>query len=426
VEILWTVVGAIAFFLLIMVSVALHEVGHMVPAKIFGVKVPQYFVGFGPKIFSFRRGETEYGVKWFILGGYVRLLGMYPPYSGKPSRWRRLQQMADEARGFEWDEISEQDKADGRLFYQKKTWQKIIVMFGGPFMNILIAFCLFWGINAFYGTWQTTTLVANVVACVPAEGAAECAADDPPSPAAEAGLRAGDRIVAWNGVSVSTQERLSELIRANGAGPAAVTVERGGTRVDLPAVNTVVIADPTSSDPGATRAYYGFQASTEQVRGGPVEALGQMWEMTKLSFEGLAKLPVSVVQVAIGMFNGAERGQDTPVSVVGVSAVAGEVAASDQVDAAAKVVLFASLLGSLNLFLAIFNLVPLPPLDGGHIAGALYEGARRQIAKLRRRPDPGHVDTAKALPVTFVVGGFLLLCGIVLMVADIVNPVQLF
>ncbi len=158
-----TVIGfAVAFFALIMVSVALHEIGHMVPARLFGVRVPRYFVGFGPTVWSTRRGETEYGVKWFPLGGFVQLLGMYPPRPDGRRRRTRLAEFADSARAAEWEEITPTDVAQERLFYQKKTWQKLVVMAGGPAMNLLIAFLLLLGVTATYGVVRPQTTIAYV------------------------------------------------------------------------------------------------------------------------------------------------------------------------------------------------------------------------------------------------------------------------
>ena len=157
-----TIGFAILFFALVMVSIALHEVGHLVPAKLFNVKVTQYFVGFGKTLWSVKKGETEYGIKAFPLGGFVRLVGMYPPEKAHEKKgW--LARLADQARSFEWEDIRPED--DGRLFFQQKTWQKIIVMLSGPLMNILIAFALFLGINMFHGTWTPTLTVAHVSEC---------------------------------------------------------------------------------------------------------------------------------------------------------------------------------------------------------------------------------------------------------------------
>ncbi|MDR1852918.1 MAG: site-2 protease family protein [Propionibacteriaceae bacterium] len=418
------IVYGIAFFLLILVTVALHEVGHMVPAKIFGVRVPQYFVGFGPTAWSFKKGGTEYGIKWFPLGGFVRLLGMYPPArSGKETRFKAWM---DEARGAEWDEITADDVASGNLFYQKKTWQKIIVMFGGPCMNLVLAFLIFWGINGIYGVNEVTTTVASVQQCIPAQAGAECTSSDPLTPAVEAGLEPGDKIVSFNGTQISSQPQLSGLIQANRDGEARISVERGGSTVELTPVHTRLVSREYSDGTVQELGYLGFTAQVGRFSKGPGYTLEQMWDMTTASVEALVRLPVSAYEAVADTVSGQQRDPNTsPMSIVGASVVAGDVAASPDYDPGVKVAMFASLLGSLNLFLAIFNLVPLPPLDGGHIAAAIYEWLKRKGAKLLGRPDPGYFDTAKVLPITFVVGGILLVLGVALILADIINPIDL-
>jgi len=420
---------AIAFFALIMVSVALHEIGHMVPAKLFGVRVPQYFVGFGPTIWSTVRGETEYGIKGFPLGGFVRLLGMYPPHQDGKYRRTRLADFADAARQGEWTDITADDVANGRLFYQKKTWQKLVVMAGGPFMNLLIAFCLLLGVTAGYGVYRAQTTVSFVQQCVISEpGRTECQASDPKTPAAQAGLQAGDRVVSFNGVEVTSYAQLSGLIRANLDGPATLVVERDGVLVTLPTVHTIINQVASTLDPSASVSAGWMGVSPQQVltKGGPAEVLSDMWTTSVQSLVALAQFPVKVWSVLVGMVTGQARDVNGPISIVGASEVAGQIVASGDVPAEAKVASFASLLASVNLFLALFNFIPLPPLDGGHIAGALWEWLRRNAAKIFRRPDPGFVDTARLLPVAYGVGAFLLASGVVLIVADIVSPVKLF
>jgi membrane-associated protease RseP (regulator of RpoE activity) len=422
------IISGVLFFLFIIVSVALHEIGHMAPAKRFGVRVPRYFVGFGPTIWSKTVGETEYGVKAFPLGGFVQLMGMYPPESKRADKPSRLAEFANLARAEEWEQITPEDVAGNRLLYQKKTWQKVVTMFGGPFMNILIAFVIFSAVYMFYGSYQSSTELAYVAPCVPAQAdATTCAATDPLTPAAAAGLKAGDKIVAFNGVEITSYAQLTGLIRANLDHEAAITVERDGRRVELTPVNTRVTQVADQWDPSATVAagWLGVTPKTELVKGTPLDALSAMGTMTGQSLVALAKFPVSVVSVVADMVQGKERSASSPMSIVGASVVAGEVASADGIDVGAKAAMFAQLLGSINLFLAIFNLVPLPPLDGGHIAGALYEWLRRKGAKLLRRPDPGFFDTAKLLPVAYAVGGFLMLCGVVLILADIVNPLSI-
>ncbi|VEJ58189.1 M50 family metallopeptidase [Arachnia propionica] len=419
---------ALLFFALIMVSIALHEIGHLVPAKIFGVKVTQYFVGFGRTIWSRKRGETEYGFKLFPLGGYVRLVGMYPPEkkSDKPKGW--LTRLADRARSYEYEEITPAD--DGRLFHQKPVWQKVIVMLGGPAMNLLLAFLIFLGVNLFHGTWQLTLNVTVVNDCVIPAGRtpATCQDGDPQTPAKQAGVMVGDKVVAFNGHRVSTWDELTDLIRANRDGAATLTVERGGRTMELPTVNTIIQSVPDRLDPTSRveAGFLGVSPSRELVRGGVIETAGQMWNITRMSLVALASFPVRVWNVGVGLATGAERDINSPISVVGASRVAGEIAVADSVPIQDRVASWLSLLGSVNLFVALLNLVPLLPLDGGHIAGALYEALRRGLARLRGKSDPGPVDTAKMLPVAYLVGGFLLIGGVVLILADIISPIKLF
>jgi len=419
---------ALLFFALIMVSIALHEIGHLVPAKIFGVKVTQYFVGFGRTIWSRKRGETEYGFKLFPLGGYVRLVGMYPPekQSDKPKGW--LTRLADRARSYEYEEITPAD--DGRLFHQKPVWQKVIVMLGGPAMNLLLAFLIFLGVNLFHGTWQLTLNVTVVNDCVIPAGRtpATCQDGDPQTPAKQAGVMVGDKVVAFNGHRVSTWDELTDLIRANRDGAATLTVERDGRTMELPTVNTIIQSVPDRLDPTSRveAGFLGVSPSRELVRGGVIETAGQMWNITRMSLVALASFPVRVWNVGVGLATGAERDINSPISVVGASRVAGEIAVADSVPIQDRVASWLSLLGSVNLFVALLNLVPLLPLDGGHIAGALYEALRRGLARLRGKSDPGPVDTAKMLPVAYLVGGFLLIGGVVLILADIISPIKLF
>jgi membrane-associated protease RseP (regulator of RpoE activity) len=425
-----TVIGfGIAFFALIMVSVALHEVGHMVPAKRFGVRVPRYFVGFGPTMWSKRVGDTEYGVKWFPLGGFVQLLGMYPPRPDEKRRRTRLAEFADSARAAEWEDITADDVANQRLFYQKRTWQKLVVMAGGPVMNLLIAFVLLLGVSAGYGVERPQTTIASVQACVITDASrTECTASDPASPAAQAGLQAGDRVVSFNGIAVTSYSQLSGLIRANLAGEARIVVERAGQTVELAPVNTIVNSVADNLDPSARvqAGWLGVSPQRELVKGGPLDVLSDMWTMTEQSAVALVQFPAKVAHVVWGMVTGQPRSLYDPISIVGASTVAGQVVASGEVPAGAKVATFFTLLASVNLFLALFNFIPLPPLDGGHIAGALYEGARRRFAKLFGRRDPGFFDTARLLPVAYAVGALLLLSGVALILADIISPVQLF
>ncbi len=417
---------AILFFALIMASIALHEVGHLIPAKIFGVRVPKYFVGFGKTLWSRRFGETEYGVKAIPLGGFVQLLGMYPPARPGTRSW--IGRVADEARSGEYEQIKPED--DGKLFYQRPVWQRIIVMLGGISMNILLAFLIFLGINVFHGTYELTLEVDQVSDCIiPAERAVrECEPGDPATPAAKAGARAGDLLVSFNGVPLTSWEQMGDLIRDNGAGEARVVVERSGREVDLTPTNTVITELPDRLDPTKTveAGFFGVGPTRELTRGGVGDTLGQMWEMTRMSLIAISEFPVRIYNVAADLVTGEPRDINSPISIVGASRIAGEFSVAEQFPVGDRVANWMSLLGSVNLFVGLLNVVPLVPLDGGHVAGAIYEWFRRGFNKLRGRPDPGAVDTARMFPVVYLVGGFLLLGGAILIIADVITPISLF
>lgn len=426
------IAGAVIFFALVMASIALHEVGHLVPGKIFGVKVTQYFIGFGRTLWSRRSGETEYGVKLLPLGGYVRLVGMFPPEGRSDGRVRRystgpFRAMADGARAAEYDTIGPED--DGRLFYQKKSWQKLVIMAGGPVMNILLAFVILLGVTATYGVNRTQLTIRHVQECViPADApdTTSCAGR-PATPAARAGFRAGDTVVAFNGVAVTSWKQMSEAIRGNLDHQARITVLRDGRQVALTPVDTVVTGVPDTWDPSKRVAagFLGVEPDVELVRGGPVAVLQDMGTMTEQTAHSLVAFPAKVYHTAADLVTGRPRDRFGPMSIVGASRAAGEVASAPDFPAAAKVATLFSLLGGVNLFVALFNFVPLLPLDGGHIAGALYEAVKRALARLRHRPDPGHVDTALLLPVAYVVGALIAVSGVVLILADIIDPIRL-
>jgi membrane-associated protease RseP (regulator of RpoE activity) len=236
--------GVLFVALGISVSIALHEVGHLLPAKRFGVKVTQYMVGFGPTIWSRRRGETEYGLKAVPLGGYVRMIGMFPPRSGAdPSMLRasstgRFSQLMDQAREESMEQVKPGD--EDRVFYKLSTPRKLVVMLGGPTMNLVIAVVLLTGIFTLYGIGEFTTRVSAVSQCVqtvPANGnpLPTCSPSDPQAPANVAGIRPGDRVISLAGQPVSTWDDVRAAIRPNGGRQIEVVVDRDGRRLDLTA-----------------------------------------------------------------------------------------------------------------------------------------------------------------------------------------------
>jgi membrane-associated protease RseP (regulator of RpoE activity) len=438
VEIVIYLAGAVVFFAMIMTSVALHELGHLIPGKIFDVKTTQYMVGFGRTLWSRKRGETEYGIKAVPLGGYCRFVGMYPPDPGsgrlRSVRTGVFQSIADSAREAEWEDIKPED--DGRLFYQKKTWQKLIIMIGGPLTNIILAFLILLGVSMTYGMAQTTLRIDRVNECIipitrqTSENPADrtCREGDPVAPAHRAGMKQGDLIKSFNGQPVKDWEHLSELIRANLDSEARITVQRGNQSKQLEPVHTVITGVPSLTDPSRTvqAGFLGVAPEQVLVNGGPIMVLGQMGDMTVQSFHAIIRFPVKVYNVAADLVTGQPRDVNGPMSIVGASRIAGEVASTELIDVPTKAAQMFLLLGSVNLFLGLFNFVPLLPLDGGHIVGAIYEGLRRWLAKAFGRPDPGHADTAKMLPVAYLVGGVIAVSGLVLILADLIDPITLF
>ncbi|GAA2725486.1 M50 family metallopeptidase [Actinocorallia aurantiaca] len=423
--------GVVLFFLLLMASIALHELGHLLLAKRFGVRCPQYMVGFGPTIRSWRRGETEYGIKWIPFGGYVRMIGMLPPRPQDPegrlrrSSTGRFGQLVDSARKEALEEVGPED--GDRVFYAKKWWQKALISFAGPLMNFFLAFVLLGIALMGFGVKEPTMTVSAVAKCVvpAAQAARECRPGDPPTPAAQAGLRPGDEIVSFDGVPVTRYERFQRLVRDSAGRQVRLEVRRDGRELVLtPTLIANRVATLNGRSGTVTAGFLGIVPLQEYVRQGPFDVLALMGDMTVRTLEAFATLPQKMAGVWDASFRGAERAPDSPVGVVGASRIGGEVLAAD-VRAVDKVVLFLLVLGSLNFGLAAFNLIPLLPLDGGNIAGSLWEGVKRTFARLAGRPVPGPVDVAKALPLTYVVGALLLVMGLLIAYADLVNPIRL-
>lgn len=448
---LYYLLGVVIFVVAILVSIGLHELGHMIPAKRFGGKVTQYFIGFGPTVWSKQVGETEYGVKAIPLGGYVKIVGMLPPGAHeladevtvdaagntvtrvRKSNTGMFTQLISDARAAEWELVGPQD--NDRLFYKMASWKKIVVMAGGPTVNLLIAFFIFWGVFATYGQQSVEVVkgapvISTVSECVIpfTEEGRDCTAQDPPSPAFEAGLRPGDQVTTFNGVAVTDWEQLRELIRDNAAGDATIAYLRDGQQLSG-TTSTTVEARPTSETDETLREV-GFLGVTPEVEivtttGGPIYTLDQMGDMTVETVKALATLPVKVFDVAQAIVGLEERDPEGPVSIVGGGRLAGETVSSDQFPVTEKTVYLLMLIAGFNFFIGMFNFLPLLPLDGGHIASAAWEWARRGIARLRRRPDPGYVDAAKLLPVAYVVASAMLVMGVVLIIGDLVVPLSL-
>ncbi|MGY1636354.1 M50 family metallopeptidase [Geodermatophilus sp. SYSU D00742] len=451
--ILLTVLGIAAFAVGLLFSIGFHEFGHFYWARKFGMRVPQFMVGFGPTVWSRTKGETEYGIKAVPLGGYIRIVGMIPPAEeGESKRATRMRSFIAEVRGQALNDVRPSDA--GRVFYAKPWWQRVIVMFAGPFHNLVLAVLFFAVTLTAVGTSVLTTTVRDVPACVLPAGAASATAEDPcsvpitaegerceagaagcglpqQSPAAAAGLRPGDTIVAIGGqrldrTAYDSWTAVQEAIRTSPGEPLSLTIQRDGQERNLtvtPIANTVYVE--AGSDETTTAGYLGVSPTPELARQSLADLPGYFGMIVVNSVERLVEIPEKVPQLFRAAFLGEERDENGPIGVVGVGRISGEVFAIPQFTAAEKVSFFLSLLASVNLVLFLFNLLPVYPLDGGHVAGALYEKARSVVARLRGRPDPGPFDIARLMPVAYVVAGLFILLSGLLLVADIVNPITL-
>jgi membrane-associated protease RseP (regulator of RpoE activity) len=378
-------------------SLIMHETGHFVAAKRFGMKATQYFIGIGPTLWSTRRGETEYGVKAFPLVAFVRIVGM--------------------------TSLDEVDPADEpRSMRSHPRWQRAVVMAAGSFLQFVLAFVLLAVLAIGIGLENfNTTRLGSIVSCVPASTRAldndTCRASDPRSPASLAGLRTGDQVVALDGRAVRTWAQLSRAIETAPAGRAVpIEVVRGG-RTLTRHVALATIRHRSGS-------YLGVSPATVFQPVGPVRAAEYAGSTFGQTLAGsariLASLPRAIPELFARDRSRTAAGQLT--SVVGVGEITSAVV-SAQVTWQVKAAFVLLIIASLNIFLGAFNLLPLLPLDGGHLAVIAYERVRAWLARLRGRADPGVADLTRVVPLSLAVFAILIALSLVLVLADIVNPV---
>jgi membrane-associated protease RseP (regulator of RpoE activity) len=393
------IIGVLIFVVALLGSVMLHELGHFLTAKKFGMKVTQFFVGFGKTLWSTFRGETEYGVKALPFGGFVKITGM--------------------------TSVEEVDVADEpRSFRKQPGWQRIIVLAAGSFMHFLLAFVLLFILAIGIGQIAESNQISTVATCVPANNAAlssanPCTGHEPKSPAEVVGLKPNDKIVSVAGKPTTTWYELKKVLSEQKAGvPVPLVVDRDGRTVHLTAT--------LASVPGRATPYLGITPTTVYQRsgfGGSVAYAGDNFASTLTgSASAIAKLPAAIPDLFAKNRSSTAAGQVS--SVYGVGQVTGDVvAASLPWQAKASVVLF--LIASLNIFVGAFNLLPLLPLDGGHLAVVIFERIRAWFNRLRGRPDPGLVDIQRLVPLSLLVFALLVGLGTLLIAADIFNPVHI-
>ncbi|AUY51711.1 M50 family metallopeptidase [Streptomyces sp. CB01881] len=428
-----TVVGILVFAVGLLISIAWHELGHLSTAKLFGIRVPQYMVGFGPTVWSRKKGETEYGFKAIPLGGYIRMIGMFPP--GEDGRITKrssspFRTMIEDTREASYEELQEGD--EHRLFYTRKPWKRVIVMFAGPFMNLVLAFGLFLTYLMGFGVNMPVPTIGTVAQCVVKAGQPTdtCPAGAPLTPAAQAGLKPGDKVVSFDGDRIRDYEQLQADIRRSAGRTVPVVVDRDGTRVTL--TPTIAVNDVQKYDgnnlpvKGQTvqAGFLGFTPTSGVVQLGFGQSVDRMYDMAENGVKSLVALPGKIPGLWNAVVDDAPRDPDSPIGMVGAARVSGEVFSLD-IPGSQRIAFFVNLLAGINLSLFLFNMLPLLPLDGGHIAGALWESVRRRFAQLFKRPDPGPFDVARLMPLAYVVASIFIGFTLLVLVADLVNPVKI-
>jgi membrane-associated protease RseP (regulator of RpoE activity) len=377
------ILGILAFVVALLLSVMIHEFGHYITARRFGMRVSEFFVGFGRRLWSYQRGETEFGVKAIPAGGYCKIDGMTP---------------GDEM------PVGEEDRA----FYKASSGRKLIVLGAGSFLHFVIGYVLLFTLFAGIGTTQILPVIGEVM-----KGSA----------AQSAGIMVGDEVTSINGKKVSDWYKDVAAIRNSQGRELTLGIKRAGQDLIITATPTLETVD------GEKRYLLGIINEAGLKRTGVITSFKNAGIVTrdflKESVKSLVKLPSKIPALWGQTINGQTRDANGLVGVVGVARVSGQAVSSGELSAMERLATFILIIASLNIFVGLFNLLPILPLDGGHMAVAIADEIRAFFARLRGRPRPAAIDVTVLTPITMVVFVILAALTLLLLVADIVNPVVL-
>ena len=375
--------GILAFVVALLLSVMVHEFGHYITARKYGMWVSEFFVGFGKRIWSVQRGETEFGVKAIPAGGYCKIEGMSPN---------------DEM------PVGQEDRA----FYKASSGKKLVVLGAGSFLHFVLGFVLLFTLFAGIGTNQVLPVIYEVV---------------PNSAAQAAGIQVGDEIVSINGKRVTEWYKDVEVIRESQGRELSLVLNRNGEEIAVTASARLTDLD------GTKRYVLGIVNDVGLKRSGLLVSIRNSATVTKSflveSVKSLGKLPEKIPALWGATVRGEERDPNGLVGVVGVARVSGEAVGSDKLTVMERLATFVLIIASLNIFVGVFNLLPILPLDGGHMAVAIADSIRAFFARLRGRPRPAPIDVTVLTPITLVVFVVLATLTLLLLVADVINPVTL-
>ncbi len=389
-------IGVLAFMIALLTSVMIHEAGHYFTAKSFGMKVTEFFLGFGKKIWSTKRGETEFGIKAIPAGGYCRIVGMSAS-----------------------EELPESDSH--RAFYKASAPKRLIVLGSGSFLHFALGFFLIFVIFFGVGTVSLTSTVDQVVPCINANNSA-CTSASVPSPAKAAGLQPGDKFTAINGYPIKDWNSDINVVRNSPGKTNIFSIQRGDEELNIP-----ITSIPHKVN-GKTIGMLGVLNKLGMARSPLGTSISHSWELSRSLFTGsitsLAHLPSKVPALVRQTFGGEKRDPAGLVGVIGVAEASAQTAGNASLAWNERIGTFLLIIASLNIFVGIFNLLPLLPLDGGHMAIAAIDGVRNVWARIRRRPNPRPINVESLTPLTLVVFVFLAGLSLLLLAADIFNPVH--